>query len=117
MSALLYSFEGHEKPNTACAWGPSGRTFATADNDGVIIVWKMPKNKVIPTILSRTEQVSLAPYEPPDTSLTPDVLLHEIELLKEHTEQLGEYIAVQEGRLTKIADQYPSIGGFATWQC
>jgi WD40 repeat protein len=117
MSALLYSFEGHDRPNVACGWAPSGRVFATADSDGVIIVWKMPRNKVVPTILSRTEQVSIPPYDPPNASLTPDVILYEIEMLNQHVASLNDHLAIQESRLSKVAEQYPSIGGFTTWQC
>jgi WD40 repeat protein len=117
MSALLYSFEGHEKPCCACAWAPSGKIFATADTDGVIIVWTTPRNKVIPTILYRTEQVSQPPSEPSDLILTPDVITMELELLNEHCEKLNAHFAVQEQRLAAIADRYPSLGGFRSYDC
>jgi WD40 repeat protein len=117
MSALLYSFEGHETPACACAWAPSGKVFATADTDGVIIVWTMPRNKVIPTILYRTEQVSQPPSEPSSLILTPDVLLMELDMLEEHCEKLSVLLDKQEQRLSAVAERYPSIGGFRSYEC
>jgi hypothetical protein len=125
MSALLYSFEDHDRPNAACAWAPCGHVFATADSDGVIIVRKMTRNKVVPTILSRTEQVSIPPYDPPNAALLPEVILIQNRgrlskmnnSLNDHLAGLNEQLAIQESRLSKIAEQYPSIGGCTTWQC
>jgi WD40 repeat protein len=117
MSTLLYSFEGHERPTCACAWAPSGKEFATADTGGVIIVWNMPRNKVVPTILYRTEQVSIPPYEPSPTVITPEVLLLELELINEHCEKLDAHFAQQEQRLSAIAEHYPSTGGFTAYEC
>lgn len=117
MSSLLYSFEGHERSNCACAWAPSGKMFATADEDGVIIVWKTPRYKVIPTILFRTEQVSIEPTDPPLCSLTPDVLLNELQLMNMSFNKLDEHLAQQELRLNRLAEAYPTVGGFASYEC
>ena len=116
MSSQLYSFEGHDKPNCSCAWGPTGRTFATADSDGCVIVWKMPKTKIVPTILSRIEQVSIEPYIPPPATLSPEVLLDELELMTMHAHKLNEHLRAQEERIAKLADEYPSVSG-ATYEC
>jgi WD40 repeat protein len=117
MSALLYSFEGHETPTCACAWAPSGKIFATADTDGIIIVWSLPKNKVVPTILYRTEQVSMPPSEPSQTILTPDLILLELELLTEHCEKLNAHLAGQEKKLSALVSKYPWVGGFRSYEC
>jgi WD40 repeat protein len=117
MSALLYSFEGHAKPTCACAWDPSGKIFATADTEGVVIVWRMPRNKIIPTILYRTEQVSQQPSEPSPVILTPDVILLELEMLNEHCTKLAAHLETQEQRLSAVAERYPSIGGFQAYEC
>jgi WD40 repeat protein len=117
VSALLYSFEGHENRTCACAWDPSGKIFATADTDGVIIVWRMPRNKVIPTILYRTEQVSQPPSEPSPVILTADVMVMELELLNGHCEKLKAHLEAQEQKLAGIAERYPSIGGFRSYEC
>lgn len=116
MAAVLYSFEGHSKKNCACAWSPNGKMFATADEDGVVIVWNMPRNKIIPTILSRAEQVSVAPSAPPPAALTPEVLLCELELMNQHAQKLNEHLIAQEKRLTSLAANYPSVSA-ATYEC
>ena len=116
MSSHLYSFEGHDKPNCSCAWAPNGRTFATADSDGVVIVWKLPKSKIVPTVLSRVEQVSIEPCMPPPTTLSAEVLLDEIELMTMHARKLNDHLRAQEERLAILVDQYPSVSG-ATYEC
>ena len=61
LATQLYTFEAHQKPLCGAAWSPNGKLFATADRDGVVIVWKMPKNKVIPSFVTKTGE----PYTPP----------------------------------------------------
>lgn len=117
MSHLLYSFEGHDARNSACAWAPDGRMFATADEDGVIIVWKTPRYKVVPTILFRTEQVSIEPSEPPLCSLSPEVLENELHYMSIHVQKIDEHLAQQEQRLNTLADAYPTVGGFTSYEC
>ncbi|OHT08010.1 hypothetical protein TRFO_23629 [Tritrichomonas foetus] len=117
MSTLLYSFEGHESPNCACAWDPTGKMFATADSDGVIIVWKTPRHRIIPTILFRTEQASIPPSIPPVSALSPEVLENELHLMNIHMQKLNEHLVQQETRLTKLAECYPAVGGFASYEC
>ena len=117
MSSLLYSFEGHESPNCACAWDPEGKMFATADTDGVIIVWKTPRHRIVPTILFRTVQASLPPSEPPMSTLSPDVFVYALQQINTRIQDLNDHLAQQEQRINTLAECYPSIGGFTSYEC
>ena len=37
-NSLLYSFEGHKAPNTCICWSDNGKSFASADADGTVII-------------------------------------------------------------------------------
>ncbi|EAY16684.1 hypothetical protein TVAG_066890 [Trichomonas vaginalis G3] len=60
-SSLLYSFEAHKSPGIASAWSPSGKIFVTADIDGVIISWNMPKDKFKPIWVDKTGNIQKLP--------------------------------------------------------
>ena len=108
MSSLLYSFEGHDQPTCGCAWAGNGTLFATADTDGHILVWKMPRTRVIPTIVPRTEDVPqpIEQKKPSKCEATPEALLRELDQMNARARQLNEHLVVQEKRLTSLAARY-----------
>ena len=36
----IYTIEGHEKPVQCARWSPSGRSFVSSGDDGMVMLWK-----------------------------------------------------------------------------
>ena len=58
-SSLLFSFEAHKAPGAGCAWDPSGHGFVSADRDGIIIAWDIPKTKYSPIWYENQKQIEI----------------------------------------------------------
>ena len=105
MSSLLYSFEGHDYPNCGCAWAQNGTLFATADTEGHILVWKMPRTRVVPTIIPRREEKPVE-RKKPAAQVTAEDLLNELDQMNMRARELNEHLVIQEKRLTTLAARY-----------
>ncbi|KAH0792497.1 POC1 centriolar protein A isoform X2 [Histomonas meleagridis] len=114
--SLLYSFEGHKRVCCACGWSVDGEMFATADIDGVVLLWEMPKKKK-KNPFETFEITSVEPYHPPEINLTPELLMSQLDLITKIANKLNEKLDEQEKRIAKLAESYPEIGGFEYYDC
>lgn len=106
-NSVVFSFEAHRSPITACAWAPGGARFATADADGTIIVWNMPKPPKMPRLKTPQQSVvDVAPYAPPPSAVTAEVLAEEISILNAHMAEYNEKLADQQERINLLISDY-----------
>lgn len=106
-NSLMFSFEGHRAPIKCCAWDNNGKRFATADDDGTVIIWNLPKPPKTPTICFQKDEISFKPDVPPLFSSLPlEVLAEEINILTEHVNEYNEKLADEESRIQRLAQEY-----------
>jgi ribosome assembly protein 4 len=55
---------GHRNHVLCTAWSPDGKRFASADKNGVVILWDPKQGKAISTIKAHTKHVSSIAWEP-----------------------------------------------------
>ena len=130
-SSLLFSFEGHKAPGIGAAWDPSGERFVTADRDGIVIGWDIPKYEYKPIWVSKNgqecqvneikeqkkavkepkkavkkEKVNESkPVEQQDaTTLLLEKLLPQIDMLSSSMKELSQRCCAQEERLNKLME-------------
>ncbi len=56
--------QGHRNHVLCTAWSPDGKRFASADKNGVVILWDPKEGKIISTIKAHTKHISSIAWEP-----------------------------------------------------
>ena len=107
-NSLLFSFEGHKAPIKCCAWSPNGKKIASADEDGTVIIWNVPKPPKVPRVTNMykwdvTEQSTI----PSISAVMPfEVLAEELNILTEHVDEYNEKLINQEKRMQQLVEDY-----------
>lgn len=100
---------------TAVEWSPDAKMIATADQNGMVIVWKTPRIAPPKNTFTTAQQISIPPTKPFDTALTPEALYIQLKFMNAHLSQLDQHLAHQEQKIMNIASNYPSIGDFTVY--
>ena len=99
----------------AMDWSPDGKMIATADSNGMVIIWKTPKVEPPKNDFFTVEQASFSTTKPSNTSLTPEALYIQLQFLNTHISQLNHHLSDQEQRVMNLANAYPAIGNFTVY--
>ena len=105
---LMFSFEGHKTPITCCAWSHNGKTFATADSDGMVIIWNLPKPPKVPKITNFSQWDVHLTQKIPDISspVRFEILAEQINILAEHIDEYNQKLQDEESRIQQLVNDY-----------
>lgn len=104
---VLFTCQGHESPIIYCAWSHTGKHFATADINGVVIFWPTPKPPKSPNIIfPKDTTITIPPEHLNLGEITLDVLVEELNILTMHVNEYNEKLAAQEQELMDLSQEY-----------